>query len=79
MTTYFAQHQLCLQLQLKALDYTCFDCIQGINQEEITVSHGSAQSFIVQAVFTDNNSILSQKFCSSRLEIIHASHGNVST
>ena len=79
MTTYFAQHQLCLQLQLKALDYTCFDCIQGINQKEITVSHGSAQSFIVQAVFTDNNSILSQKFCSSRLEIIHASHGNVST
>jgi len=45
MTTYFAQHQLCLQLQVKALDYTCFDCIQGINQKEITVSHGNAQSF----------------------------------
>jgi len=47
MTTYFVQHQLCLQLQLKALDYTCFDCIQGtgINQKEITAIHGNAQSF----------------------------------
>jgi len=33
----------------------------------------------LQAVFTDNNSILAQKFCSSRLEMIQASPGNVST
>ena len=45
MTTYFAQHQLCLQLQLKSLDYACYDCIQGINHKEKIVSQGDAQSF----------------------------------
>jgi len=45
ITTYFELHQLYLQLQLKALDYTCFDCIQGINKNEMNVSHGNAQSF----------------------------------
>ena len=33
----------------------------------------------LQAVFTDNNSILSQKFCSNKLALVHASHSNIST